>query len=156
MFFANLSNLNSSNKILCKNCAKGKSEFNIIVGESNNCESCRKQRLGLNKFLCKNCSKGKSEFNIILGGGSNNCESCKEQRIGYNQNIKKEEESLLKYGYSLNDTYENRIKALHNAISNESKAKILRHINTLKNLQKSNKKLLKKLNKDIEFIEKSN
>ena len=101
-----------------------------------------------NNLICKNCN-----INNMNGGGTE-CKSCKDQRIGFNQNINKEEESLLKYGYSINDSYENRIKALNNAINNESKVKILRHINALRILQKSNKKIFNKLNKDIEFIEK--
>ena len=101
----------------------------------------------LNKHLCKKCN------NLNMKGGG--CESCKNQRIGHNDvtlDIKKEEESLLKYGYSINDNYENRITALKNVLDNKNKSKFLRHINALKELQKSNKKIFDKLNKDLEFI----
>jgi hypothetical protein len=84
------------------------------------------------------------------------CESCKNQRIGHTENtldIKKEEKSLLKYGYSINDTYENRVKALENLMNNDTtKLKFLRHINALRTLQKSNKIILNKLNNDIDYI----
>jgi len=102
-----------------------------------------------NNHLCKNCNN----FTINMKGGG--CESCKNQRVGHNDielDIKKEEESLLKYGYSIKDSYENRITALKNVLDNKNKSKFLRHINALKELQKSNRKIFDKLNKDLEFI----
>ncbi len=61
---------------------------------------------------------------------------------------------LSKYGYSLHDKHEERVKALKRAIKNNSELKILRHINALRTLNKSNEKYYNKLDKDLKWIQK--
>lgn len=61
---------------------------------------------------------------------------------------------LSKYGYSLKDSHENRVKAIKKAIKENSELKILRHINALRTLQKSNETIFKKLDKDMKWIQK--
>jgi len=60
---------------------------------------------------------------------------------------------LSEYGYKLSNSYEKRILALKKAIIYNSKLKILRHINALKTLQKSNEKIYNKLSKDLLWIQ---
>ena len=61
---------------------------------------------------------------------------------------------LSDFGYSLHDTFEMRIKALKKAIKNNNELKILRHVNALRTLFKSNEKYYNKLNKDLKWIQK--
>ncbi len=61
---------------------------------------------------------------------------------------------LSKYDYSLKDSHEKRVKSLKKAIKENSELKILRHINALRTLQKSNEKLYNKLDKDMKWIQK--
>jgi hypothetical protein len=61
---------------------------------------------------------------------------------------------LKKYGYSLKDSYEKRIIALKKANIKENNLKILRHINALRTLQKSNEKYYNKLDKDFKWLQK--
>ena len=61
---------------------------------------------------------------------------------------------LSKYGYSLSNNHENRIKTLKKAIKENSELKILRHINALRTLFKSNQKMYNKLDKDLKWIQK--
>jgi hypothetical protein len=101
-----------------------------------------------NNKLSNNCYKCNN--NILIGGDKNNiCNNCinKNQRINYNDNL------LNKYGYSINDTYENRIQALSNALNDNSKKEIIKHINALRLLQKSNTKIYNKLNRDIKWLQ---
>ena len=60
---------------------------------------------------------------------------------------------LSKYGYTLSNNYELRIKSLNKALKENSKLKILRHINALKTLHKSNERLYNKLSKDLLWIQ---
>jgi hypothetical protein len=60
---------------------------------------------------------------------------------------------LSKYNYSLKDSHEKRIQSLKKAIKENSELKILRHINALRTLQKSNEKLYNKLDKDMKWIQ---
>jgi hypothetical protein len=60
---------------------------------------------------------------------------------------------LSKYGYSLKDSHDKRVKILKKAISANSELKILRHLNALRILQKSNDNIFKKLNKDFKWIQ---
>jgi hypothetical protein len=61
---------------------------------------------------------------------------------------------LSNYGYSLHDSHEERIKALKKAIKHNNELKILRHINALRTLNKSNKINYNKLDKDLKWIQK--
>ena len=61
---------------------------------------------------------------------------------------------LKKYGYLLKDSYEKRIIALKKALMKENNLKILRHINALRTLQKSNEKYYNKLDKDFKWLQK--
>ncbi len=61
---------------------------------------------------------------------------------------------LSNYGYSLSDTHDIRVKALKKAIKHNSELKILRHINALRTLNKSNKTNYNKLDKDLKWIQK--
>jgi hypothetical protein len=70
--------------------------------------------------------------------------------------IPKEDEGLLTtYGYSLKDSYEKRIKALKKANKNEDKLKVLRHVNALRTLQKSNEKYYNKLDRDFKWLQQN-
>jgi hypothetical protein len=60
---------------------------------------------------------------------------------------------LTDYGYSLKKSYEERIKSIKKATRDYSKLKILRHINALRTLQKSNEKYYKKLDKDLRWLQ---
>ena len=61
---------------------------------------------------------------------------------------------LSKYGYALAENHEKRIDALKKAIKFNSELKILRHLNALRTLLKSNLKLYSKLDKDLKWIQK--
>jgi hypothetical protein len=60
---------------------------------------------------------------------------------------------LTKYGYSLQSSHDMRIKSIKKALKENSELKILRHINALRTLQKSNEKYYNKLNKDFKWIQ---
>jgi hypothetical protein len=60
---------------------------------------------------------------------------------------------LSNYGYKLKDAHEKRIKAIIKSIKEHSELKILRHINALRTLHKSNKSLFNKLDKDMKWIQ---
>jgi hypothetical protein len=61
---------------------------------------------------------------------------------------------LSDYGYSLHDSHDERIKALKKAIKHNNELKILRHVNALRTLNKSNKTNYNKLDKDLKWIQK--
>ena len=61
---------------------------------------------------------------------------------------------LSDYGYSLHDSHEERVKALKKAIKHNNELKILRHVNALRTLNKSNEKNYNKLDKDLKWIQK--
>ena len=61
---------------------------------------------------------------------------------------------LSKYGYSLAHSHIDRVKSIKKAMKENSELKILRHINALRTLQKSNQKYHNKLDKDYKWIEK--
>jgi len=70
--------------------------------------------------------------------------------------IPKEDQGLLtKYGYSLKDSHEKRIKALKQANKNVDELKVLRHVNALRTLQKSNERYYNKLNKDFKWLQEN-
>ncbi len=60
---------------------------------------------------------------------------------------------LSDYGYSLHDTHIIRVKALKKAIKHNNELKILRHVNALRTLFKSNEKYYNKLDKDLKWIQ---
>jgi len=60
---------------------------------------------------------------------------------------------LSKYGYSLKNNHEDRIKAIKKAYKEHNNLKILRHINALRTLQKSNERNYNKLDKDMKWIQ---
>ena len=60
---------------------------------------------------------------------------------------------LSDYGYKLSNSYEDRIKAIKKSIKEHTKLKILRHLNALRTLHKSNEKLYNKLDKDLKFVQ---
>ena len=69
-------------------------------------------------------------------------------------NIPKEDEGLLSdYGYSLKKSHEDRIKAIKKAYKEHPHLKILRHLNALRTLQKSNERNYNKLNKDMKWLQ---
>ncbi len=61
---------------------------------------------------------------------------------------------LSNYGYSLKDSHDIRVKALKKAIKQNDELKILRHVNALRTLFKSNEKYYNKLDKDLKWIQK--
>ncbi len=61
---------------------------------------------------------------------------------------------LSDYGYSLKLPYDDRIKALKKAMKYVDELKMLRHLNALRTLFKSNEKYYDKLNKDLHWIQK--
>lgn len=60
---------------------------------------------------------------------------------------------LKKYGYTLKDSYEKRIIALKKALIKENHLKVLRYINAIRTLQKSNEKYYNKLDKDFKWLQ---
>jgi hypothetical protein len=60
---------------------------------------------------------------------------------------------LSDYGYSLHSSYDDRVKAIKKSLKAHDKLKILRHINALRTLQKSNEKYYNKLSKDLKWIQ---
>ena len=60
---------------------------------------------------------------------------------------------LSDYGYSLKLSHENRVKAIKKSLKEHNKLKVLRHINALRTLLKSNEKLYNKLDKDLKWIQ---
>jgi hypothetical protein len=61
---------------------------------------------------------------------------------------------LSKYGYKLKNSHEKRVDSLKQAINENSELKILKHVNALRTLQKSNEKLYNKLDKDMKWLQK--
>lgn len=69
--------------------------------------------------------------------------------------MKREDAGMLgNYGYALNMNHEERVKALKRALRNEDNLVVLRHLNAIRTLQKSNETLYKKLDKDVEWLKK--
>jgi hypothetical protein len=68
--------------------------------------------------------------------------------------IPSEDEGILgKYGYNLKKSHEERIKALKKAFKEINHLKILRHLNAIRTLQKSNEKYYNKLDKDMKWLQ---
>ena len=69
--------------------------------------------------------------------------------------IPKEDIGLLgKYGYTLHKNHEERVKAITKANKENNHLKILRHLNALRTLNKSNDKYYKKLDRDMKWLQK--
>ena len=68
--------------------------------------------------------------------------------------IPKEDQDLLgKYGYNLHVSHEDRVKILKKALKDLDELKVLRYINALRTLHKSNEKYYNKLDKDLKWIQ---
>ncbi len=61
---------------------------------------------------------------------------------------------LGEFGYSLKKTHEDRVKALKKACKKYDMLKVLRHINALRTLFKSNESYYNKLDKDLKWLQK--
>ena len=61
---------------------------------------------------------------------------------------------LSKYDYAIKHKFEDRKKSLKKAIKRESGLKVLRHLNAIRTLNKSNEKVYNKLNKDVKWLQK--
>lgn len=59
------------------------------------------------------------------------------------------------FGYSLKKSHKDRVKALKNACKKHEMLKILRHVNALRTLFKSNESYYNKLDKDMKWIQKN-
>jgi hypothetical protein len=60
---------------------------------------------------------------------------------------------LSNYGFSLKKSHDERVKAVKRAMKHHNELKILRHINALRTLFKSNEKYYNKLDKDLKWIQ---
>ena len=61
---------------------------------------------------------------------------------------------LSHFGYKLSKSHNERVIALKRALKQFSWLKILQHINALRTLQKSNKKMYNKLDRDLKWLQK--
>ena len=61
---------------------------------------------------------------------------------------------LSDFSYSLKKSHEERVKALKRACMKHDMLKVLRHVNALRTLFKSNESYYKKLDKDLKWIQK--
>lgn len=61
---------------------------------------------------------------------------------------------LSKYDYELKHSHEDRIKSLKKAMKHEDGLKVVRHLNAIRTLQKSNERNFNKLDKDVEWLKK--
>jgi len=61
---------------------------------------------------------------------------------------------LSDYGYSLKKKHEDRVKSIKKSLKEHSELKILKHLNALRTLLKSNEKLHAKLDKDLKWVQK--
>jgi hypothetical protein len=61
---------------------------------------------------------------------------------------------LGKYDYVVQHKFEDRKKSLKRAMKMESGIKVLRHLNAIRTLNKSNEKIYNKLNKDVKWLQK--
>lgn len=60
---------------------------------------------------------------------------------------------LSDYGYKLSIKHEDRIKAIKKSLKDHTKLKVLKHVNALRTLHKSDEKLYNKLDKDLKWIQ---
>ena len=119
------------------------------------------------KEKCNNCSKGQ-----ILRVGYEYIKKSSKKKVKVKPtcikdkgkpgkgpkiiSIPKKDIGLLnKYGYILKNNYEERIKSLKKANKELSKLKVIRYINALRILHKSNEKYYNKLNKDFRWLKEN-
>lgn len=62
---------------------------------------------------------------------------------------------LEKYNYKLKNNFDDRIKSLKKANKELSKLKVLRYINALRTLHKSNEKYYRKLDRDMKWLQEN-
>jgi len=114
------------------------------------CPSCNKQKCSMcNKQKCSMCHGGacnKQKCSMCHGGACN----TKTQLIP-----EKDSGLLNKYNYVLKNNFEERIKSLKKANKELSKLKVLRYINALRTLHKSNEKYYKKLDRDMKWLQEN-
>lgn len=71
-------------------------------------------------------------------------------------NIPKKDEGLLgNYGYELKYSHEKRVKAIKKSIKENGELKVLRFLNALRTLNKSNERYYNKLDKDVKWVQKN-
>ena len=61
---------------------------------------------------------------------------------------------LSKYEYQLSNNHAARVKSLKRAMRNENGLKVLRHLNAIRTLNKSNEKIYNKLDRDMKWLQK--
>ena len=85
------------------------------------------------------------------------CQKIKSNCLNDNCKLIKiplEDKGILgNYGYNLKEKHEDRIKALKKAFKENSHLKILRHLNAIITLQKSNDINFRKLDKDMKWLQ---
>jgi hypothetical protein len=143
-------------------------EKNIIgpCPENNNCNKCSKNNCNkCSKNHCNKCPKGqimrvgyeftkKSTKKLVKVKPSCIDDKGKSGKGPVYFKIPKEDIGLLdKYNYSLKNNFEERIKSLKKANKELSKLKVLRYINALRTLQKSNEKYYNKLDRDMKWLQ---
>jgi hypothetical protein len=62
---------------------------------------------------------------------------------------------LEKYNYKLKNNFDDRIKSLKKANKELSKLNVLRYINALRTLHKSNEKYYRKLDRDMKWLQEN-
>lgn len=60
---------------------------------------------------------------------------------------------LRSYGYSTDESYEDRKMSLKRAMINEDPLEVLRHFNAIRTLQKANPEIYNKMDKDMKYIQ---
>jgi hypothetical protein len=71
-------------------------------------------------------------------------------------NISKKDEGLLgDYGYELKISHEKRVKAIKKSIKVNGELKVLRFLNAIRTLNKSNERYFNKLDKDVKWVQKN-
>ena len=70
--------------------------------------------------------------------------------------IPKKDEGLLgDYGYELKISHEKRVKAIKKSIKINGELKVLRYLNAIRTLNKSNERYFNKLDKDVKWVQKN-
>ena len=70
--------------------------------------------------------------------------------------ISKKDEGLLgNFGYELKISHDKRVKAIKKSIKENGELKVLRYLNAIRTLNKSNEKYFNKLDKDVKWIQKT-
>lgn len=68
--------------------------------------------------------------------------------------IPKKDEGLLgDFGYELKNSHEKRIKSIKKSIKENGELKVLRYLNAIRTLNKSNERNYNKLDKDVKWIQ---